>query len=251
MTMQPVPQDLMDLSTQLSETQDEDERAGSRMVLLFSRLCNLFASSRDAANINRKDVLAQARALDDDLVNWSLILPPSYEYFTVPAEASAKTYSGYYEIYSSLFAAEVWNLYRAARLGLNGLIVEQQTKLNLGQGEQDTEADMAEASVETEPKAASDLDLRFTILESLRNDICAATPFMLGRNGLQANRQVNDIPLCKRTPVMHHLLFILKTAGVTKEMSEWATSQIAELQSEKEVDDGAVWNNSSLRFKRD
>ena len=74
---------------------------------------------------------------------------------------------------------------------------------------------------------------------------------MLGRNTPNENRNMADIPLCKRTPVMHYLLFILRTAGITKEMSQWAATQIKELQSEKEVESGAVWNNRTLRIACD
>ena len=91
-----------------------------------------------------------------------------------------------------------------------------------------------------------DLTGKLALLESLRNEIRAAIPFMLGRTGSDANRSISDIPLCKRTPVMHQLLFLLKTAGISPEMSTWAREQISELQSENEVNDGAIWNNSSL-----
>lgn len=246
--MQPVPQDLIDLSTALMESQDEDERAASQIVLLFSRLCNLFASSRDAAHIDRHDILAQAIALDDDLVKWVEELPPSFDYFT---EASANSYSGYCEVYQSIFSAEVWNHYRGTRLGVNGIIIEQKAMLNMERAPQNVSGDLSGSPPAHPPAPDHELDIRFSVLESLRNDVCAATPFMLGRNSPNEDRKMTDIPLCKRTPVMHYMLFILRTAGITKEMSEWAKSQINELQNEKEVESGAVWNNSSMRISGD
>lgn len=247
--MQPVPQDLIDLSIDISQTQSEDERAGSEVVLLFARLCNLFASSRDAKLQSREEVLAHAISLDNDLISWSQNLPPSYNYTTEPARPSSNAFTGYCEVYSSLFSAEVWNLYRSARLGVNGLIVEQQSLLDLEHTQQQQQAYISappSRGRSDSATATAGLDVRLAVLESLRNDICAGTPFMLGRHS--GDRPLSDIPLCRRTPVMHHLLYILKTAGITKEMYNWAMAQVAELTPDVEGEgaDGAICDPKTL-----
>ncbi len=216
-----MPQDLIDLSISISEMQDQDEKAGSEVILLFARLCNLFAVSRASTGLDRLDILTQAKDLDNDLISWSLDLPSSYEYTTEPAPPASNTYSGYCEIYSSLFSAEVWNLYRSARLGVNGIIVEHQTMLDLELGHQDVFDDTIHSAALGESLGSSELDVRFSVLESLRNDICSGTPFMLGRTGTNAGQAASNIPLCLRTPAMHHLMFIQKTVGISQEMSDW------------------------------
>lgn len=241
-TMQPVPQDLIDLSVQLMEKQDEDARAGSAIMLLFARLCNLLASSRNATCFEREDILAEARALDDDLVGWSLNRPASYDYTTEPATSWSNAFGEYCEVYSSMFSAEVWMFYRSARLGLNGIIIEQQSLLERERGALFGTEETASEQPQQESAAGSELNVRFAILESLRHDVCAGTPFMLGVHTSNSVQTIADIPFSKRTPVMHQLLFILRTAGITKEMSTWVTTQVAALQGGTEGENGGVYH---------
>lgn len=239
-TIQPVPQDVVDLSAQVYEDQERDDRSASHLTSLYARLCNLLAVEyKHSATFDQDSILARAIALDDDLVHWASNLPPSYEYESQPAPASAKAYSDYCDIYSSIFSAEVWNIYRSARMGANRLIVQRLPMLQCEGAEQSCLQGVDALSNGDE--LFSDLNVRLATLELLRTDICATIPFLLHRHGGQAS-PLTDLPLCSRTPVMHQLLFLMKSPGTSEYMSAWATRQLSELQDDVEVSKGAIWN---------
>lgn len=243
MTMQSVPEDLVDLSKQVAETQSGEEQAASLLTCLFARLCNILASSKGDVPSNPMQIITDAIALDDDLVAWSSNLPVEYEYSRKPAEPFSKAYADYCDVYGAVFNAQVWNIYRSARLGANGIIVGGLHSMQAHQVDSnDTE------SLSSEPEHRPVLDLlelgkRFDVLESLRNDFCAAMPFLLDRHS-QA-RATSSLPLCYRTPVIHQLAVITRSPGVSERMCSWAMGQIAELQCDEEVDQGGIWMNTS------
>src|ERR1700761_3268560 len=117
MTGQPVPDDVVALSIQLSEVFDESEKAASQLTCLFARMCNLLASARNASSngsADSADLLNKAMQLDDELKDWAANLPTSFQFSNVVPEPAAKPYSNTCHAYPSTFTAEVWILYRGA-----------------------------------------------------------------------------------------------------------------------------------------
>ena len=247
MTTQPVPEDLLNLSAEIAQTQTGEDRVSSQLIGLYARMCNVLAASKAPAPEESGSLVAAAMALDDDLVTWTEFLPPGYKWSSEPAALSAKAYADYCDVYESLYSAEVWNLYRFARLGTNGIIVEQYVKL--GQ-EQSQHGSVGIVSTQSDDPfdIGPEIGNRLKILESLREGVCASIPFMLDRHGPHA-RQMSDLALNSRTPVMQMLLFTVNGAGVIESMRSWAMGLVAELQSDEEVERGAIWMNRSHTWK--
>lgn len=250
MMRQSVPADFVDLSNSISETQDGEERAASELVALFARMCNLNASAQDAASTNPAQTIAEAIALDHDLTCWASGVPPELELSVEPAGPASKSYADYYETYCSIFSAEIWMLYRTARVGVNGLIVSlygavlASQALQHYQNPEDTGSPYDEESGRIAPQMQERLDT----IEALRIDMCATVPFLLERHEAQPSTMAN-LPLCNRTPAINLLLPFTKTPGVSEQMYSWASGLLAELQEDPDVDDGAIWMNSSHKGK--
>ena len=244
MTMQKVPDDLVELSEQVAESQEGEEQAASLLTCLFARLCNLLAACKDS-NIDRTQIIAGALALDDELEQWSSGLPEQYEYSRIPAEPFAKAYANHCDVYSSVFSAQVWNIYRSARLGANGIIVGQLSLLNMEHAQPDSNdtQDVLPGAERNPVFGLTELQNRLAILETLREDFCASIPFLLERHN-QA-RTVGGLPLCYRTPVMHQLKMITRSVGASEKMCNWAREQIDELQCDEEVVQGGIWMSTS------
>ena len=237
--MNPAPQDVIDMSEQIAEIQNEDEKHACDVAVLYARMCNLIASSRNTGSIDPGLVLADALVLDNDLERWASLLPSSYNYRSEP---SSQSYTGVCDIYSSLFHAEVFNIYRMARISVNGIIFGQQAML---EGERSlTQRQLTDFDAglnhPSDPMAAVDMGLRLATIETLRMEVCASFPFLLGSYGQQASRRTVDIPLSSRTPVIQYLLAVTKTPAISDSMHGWAMAQVARLQSEREVDNGAI-----------
>lgn len=246
MTRQPVPDDVVTLSKQLSETQDEIEKAASQLIGLLARLCSLLASTSSRLLTDQNAIIAEAAALDEDLKEWSLELPRSYAYSKEPAGASMKAFADYYDVYTSIFSAEVWNFYRTARMAANGLIL--QSTSSEAHKKQEIRRDSHQASQDTAVDIVSQPGNRVAVVQSLREEVCASIPFMLDPDGPRM-RSTPDMQLCNRTPVIHQLLFIAQDGSVPEDMLLWATERVAELKREEEMDRGAIWMSGSHSIK--
>ena len=248
MTLQPVPRDLVSLSDAIGETQDEENRAASKLINLFARMCNLLASNQMSPPVDSTHAIAEAVCLDDNLNQWTSELPIGLARSIEPALPSAKAYSDYCEIYSTIFSAEVWLLYRTARMGVNGLLVSIYGAMFATQSTPEAFSPReAQSTCQNElevPTALLQMQECLGILESVRSDICAAVPFLLGLHGPQPKR-VNDLPLGSRTLVVKLLSFFTKTSSVPEQMCAWATWLLGELQGERDIDKGAIWMSVS------
>lgn len=248
MAMQPVPEDLLHLSDQISETQSGDDKAAGQLTGLFARVCNLLSLSRDINDpvscffADPSSTLAEAVALDRDLVAWAEGLPSSYEYSTVLAASEANAFSDYCHVYNSMFTAEVWILYRTARFGINSLIMSLYS-LTMNDTMSDDFPTLEETSFPMDhepPLVTSVLQECPSTIESLQRDMCATIPFFLHRHGFQP-KATADLPLCDRTAVMQYLMSIIRMPGVPDDMYTWSAGYLGELQKEGGIDNGAIW----------
>ena len=243
MNRQSVPDDLVALSAQISETQDEGEKPASELTGLFARMCNLLASGRVPGDFDISELLSAAFKLDDELQDWAANLPTAYQFSLATPEPSAKTYSETCHAYSSIFTAEVWVLYRTARFVTNGLIASlsgASAALESGSATPELEST---AGSET-PIATPKLQQSFEVIDSLRTDMCDAIPYLMDRHGSQPRSTV-DLPLSSRTPVLNYLIFISKTEGLSERMASWTQNTMAELHANPpdDIDSGAIWMN--------
>jgi hypothetical protein len=93
MSIQRVPQDLIDLSNLISESQTMDQRAASELMNLFARMCNLGASARESATPDVSKIATDASALDVELTTWAASAPDNLQISIQPADPTTKAYS--------------------------------------------------------------------------------------------------------------------------------------------------------------
>lgn len=240
MTRQPIPEDLVELSNELWETQDENEQAASLLMILYARMCGLFSTSQSGAPIDPTLLLNDATILDDDLMTWAAGLPSTYEYTSEPA--TVDVYLEYCDVYPSLYTAEVWMLYRAARMGVNSIITSVLSSALPQKKEEGMRFPGLEPSC-THTDLLARLNERLDVIDNLRNDMVATVAYFLGRYGPQP-LATDDLPFCVRTPAINLLIFTTKTPGVSEHLSLWARRLVAELQSDEKGRVGAaIWTN--------
>lgn len=252
MTMQKVPQDLIDLSNALGDEQDGEEKAASQLVNLFARMCNLVSSVRQSSTPDMPQIIAEATVLDSELVEWAGNIPPGFNITIQPATPNTGAYADTYEDYSSIFSAEVWIIYRTSRLGVNGLLASLYAAMagsEATEGQQEPEPEALEDTAES-----SDISLqlqeRLSIVDALRVDMCAAIPFLIDKNG-ESPRAISDLPLSHRTLPVNILMFLTRMQGTGEKMCTWAETLLAELQAEPDVDNGAIWMNNPSAAARE
>ena len=243
MSVQIIPPDLLQLSALIAETQSPKDIAAAALIAFFERLCTLLVVEREF-DCDRNHILVEAEILDDELMDWARHLPPEYAYWEEAASPDIRAFGNVYGVYATVFGAEVWNLYRSARMSLNGLIIQQCTILGArnARDEHVNDSGRSDSRADT-PCASWKIDGRFATLDSLRKDLCASLPFLLDQHRLH-NRRASDVPLHSRTLVVHMLHFIKNSSDANDEMSVWATKLLAEMLQHAQLDSGAIWMNT-------
>ena len=108
-------------------------------------------------------ILEQGKGIDQRLVLWADSLPSVWRYTSVPNKSTSTTIPKSIHIHEDLFAAAVWNSWRAVRIRLVQTLMAV-TEL-LGEDTSDTDF--------------RSVTRRKTILD-LAEDICCSTPYLLG-----------------------------------------------------------------------
>ena len=244
--MHRMPQDLVDLSNAMGESQTGEEKAASELISLFARMCDLVASTRESANADVSRTISEAAALDSELIVWAANLPDYLQISTQPAPPTARAYSDSCEVFSSILSAELWILYRTARFGINGLLASLYSAIVLEHTDQSLSLEMDQSTHEAKATSGIALQLQECLnrLEALKFDMCSTIPFLLNRHG-ENPRATADLPLCNRTPAINMLVFLLRMQGTSEKMCNWAQDLLDELQAEEDVDKGAIWMNNS------
>ena len=245
MAMQKVPQDLINLSNSISESQSSDERAASELMSLFARMCNLVASAKQSATPDVPKILTDASALDVELITWAANAPENLQISIQLATPTTKAYSDTFEVYSSIFSAEVWMIYRTARFGVNSLLTSLLSAM-LANALSQSHSPQAERSPQgVESMGSVDIQLQecASLLEAIRVDMSAAVPFLLELHETQP-RKLANLPLLNRTPAANLLMFLTRMQGTGEKMYTWAEDLVDELQAEEDVDKGAIWMNN-------
>ena len=178
MNCQPVPDDLVALTAQLSEVLDEPDKAASQLTIMFARMCNLMASSRCGGHIDYVQLLDEATRLDDELGDWARNLPSTYQFSNVVPEPIANAYSDTCHAYPSMFSAEIWLLYRSARFGINGLVASL-CAASVASEQGSPEPGLSLPVDNEENDVAYQLQESLAAIDLLRTDMCDAIPYLL------------------------------------------------------------------------
>jgi hypothetical protein len=240
-----MPQDLVDLSNTMGESQTGEERTASELINLFARMCDLVASTQGSANSDVSKTTSEAAVLDSELMTWAANLPDNLQKSTQPAPPTARAYSDCCDVYSSIFSAELWIIYRTARFGINGLLASLYGAILAQSPDQSPSPHIQQSAQEAERTAGIALQLQECLnrLEALKVDMCSTIPFLLERHG-EHPRATADLPLCNRTPAINILVFLIRTQGTSERTRNWAQDLLNELQAEEDVDKGAIWMNN-------
>ena len=137
--------------------------------------------------------------------------PASFIYETVTLDQrSEEVFSDHYHVYSSIWAATVWNHYRCVRILVNEVIIDQINHV-LSHPEE------FPSSCKNMPFYESQLLASKSMLQHLCHDICASVPFYLGYS-------VNPSVRASRPPPKaisgNLLLWPLYSAVVTEMVSD-------------------------------
>jgi hypothetical protein len=79
-----------------------------------------------------RDTVAALWELDIKFLNWAQSLPPDFLITQVPVPATSRgkeVWGDYYNIYSSIFVASLWNHYACVRILTNELLRHQITSI--------------------------------------------------------------------------------------------------------------------------
>ncbi|KIW77983.1 hypothetical protein Z517_07816 [Fonsecaea pedrosoi CBS 271.37] len=149
---------------------------GSITEICF-RLANLRAAMKDQGAIDPQAIRATALEIDADLETWRAGLPPSWKYTTVSMSDAANDthFAGKMHVYPNLWIAEAWNSWRAARILVNQLILQN------------------EACVPNPDNALTDLAL--STIRQLCIDICISTHSFRDSPRKYPLGSLNTIPL--------------------------------------------------------
>ena len=245
MSMQRMPQDLLDLSNAMGESQTREERAATELINLFARMCDLVASTRESTNTNVPKAISEAALLDSKLMTWAANLPDDLQKSTRPALLTARAYSDYCDVFPSIFSAELWIIYRTARFGVNSLRASLSGAILAQSPDQSPSSQIQQPTQEAESTSGIALQLQECLnrLESLKVDMCSTIPFLLQRHG-ENPPATADLPLCNRTPAINMLVFLIRMQGTNQKMCNWAQDLLNELQADEDVDNGAIWMNN-------
>ena len=164
-------------------------------------------------------IITTACAIDNDYNIWAKSCPFQYIYRTVTLkERSDEVFSDYYHVYPNLWVATTWNNYRAVRILLNELILDQLCHLYSHYPESPllwNDACFFENLV-----LASN-----TTLLQLCHDVCASVPYYLGFDPDADKRLPKPVPKAVSGNLLQWPLY---TAGVTNLVSDMMRQWIAE-----------------------
>jgi hypothetical protein len=196
-----------------------EEAAATALVNLASRYCNLrssMSSFHDYSDSER--IISAACAIDNDYEIWAKTCPFQFIYQTVTLrERSDEVFSDHYHVYPTLWTATAWNNYRAVRLLINELILNQLCHLYLNNSESPLLWNDA-CFFENRVLASN------RILLQLCHDICASVPFYLGFD-LNAEK---DMPRAIPKAINGNLLlWPLYAAGCTDLVSDMMRDWVA------------------------
>jgi hypothetical protein len=217
----PIPRIITDWSNEI-EFESPEQAAATSLVNLASRYCDLrssMGSFHDYTDPER--IILTACAIDSDYDLWAKTcpIPMIYQNLTM-RERSEEVFSDHYHVYPNLWVATVWNNYRAVRLLINELILDQLCQLYLNSPESPllcNDTCLFENQV---------LASNATLLQ-LCHDICASVPFYLGFDPNAEEHIPRAIP---KAVSGNLLLWPLYTAGCTDLVSvmmrEWVAGRL-------------------------
>lgn len=132
----PVPLALLEWSSKAAAMHPSFEGAVvDQLTHIIVKLVNLRADIQNQVLTDTAKILSISHELDLELTNWALNLSPGWSYQTVTCRDNSffrisecdklRPYNGRYHIYRDLWACNIWNNYRYARILVNEIILLQ------------------------------------------------------------------------------------------------------------------------------
>lgn len=197
------------------------EAASTNLGLLITEHAALRASLKQSQDHDINAIVSFLWDLDKRYLDWSKTLPPEFVITQVPIELRGyrqEVYGDYYNTYTSIWIAGIWNNYRCARILANELLRHLVSRV------------LEESNVQEPPEIQTDeqripyhtiLAAANSSIQTLSNDICCSVPFFFSTTTQDAPRALAGNLL------LWPLYLAAQTTVVTDEMRRWAVDRLA------------------------
>jgi hypothetical protein len=192
---------IVSLSQKASSLETDDIRFADSLATKTMQLSKFCADMRHGVITDTTAKIKFALLLDAEIESWAVSVPPSWRYksIAIPAEIretsfATGVYGMYYHVYKDLYLCNVWNNWRAIRLIIHEIILDNTSNMETQSSEYGT-LNYADIAARSEH-----------IMLQLQADIFASVPYHFGTtNDLSASTgnigNFHDI-----TPMAGHIL---------------------------------------------
>ena len=145
------------------------------LCLITSKVCALRADMKYFRNYSKSaSAVPHAIEIDEELEAWADNCTASYERRTpTSTEHSEFMFGDYFDVYSSVTVATVWNEYRRMRLLCHEIVLQHLPHIRKHRADY-PDFELSDQEIETQ------LHISKMLLDGLSHDICASVPFYFG-----------------------------------------------------------------------
>ena len=199
----------------------------ANLARVIIRFVNLYASIKNNyeyqhASVTSDDLFETSRtvqealAIDAELEQWELSLPPSWRFITASPDNSDIYFSGKCHIYQNLWSARIWNHYRWARIMVNEILLVHMA--SLGSFPFDGCAQLVQ--------------YRQTI-NRMATDICCSVSDQFSRTNILREQVLTKVPpISGCFPLLFPLAVSGSAIGVSEELHEWVLNLLEKIGNE-------------------
>ncbi|KAE9375204.1 hypothetical protein N431DRAFT_369426, partial [Stipitochalara longipes BDJ] len=221
-----IPPEIFDWTMLAVQHETVDQAATSALVFAMIKFAELRTNleSPDYANDPYR-IVADALEIDEMFYDWALTVPESFLWTPIHiAEPDEEVFADYYDVYSDVFTAGVWNNFRSIRVMLHEILIEHLVVL----------CSSPEYLIRNREILSSYKAQIFTsksVICTLTHEICASVPFYFNYH----QRDMENFS--ERPPVKalagYLLMWPLYTAAVagrvSAQMREWIAGRLKDI----------------------
>jgi hypothetical protein len=127
----PIPPEILEWTIIAMQHEPIDQAASSALtfaITKFSELRTNLTDSEYAKDAHR--IVMDALEIDEMFHEWTLNVPSSFLKNTISmTEPDEEVFADYYDVYSDVFTAGIWNSFRSLRIMLHEILIERLVKL--------------------------------------------------------------------------------------------------------------------------
>ena len=218
----PIPPNIREWSKAVLEFETPEQATLtilSELSIKYSDIRSSMGSFRDYSD--SENIIPALLALDAEYAEWATRCPPQFIYTTVNLkERSDEVFSDHYHVYSSIWAAKIWNSYRCIRILVNELLVDQLKHL--------LQRPKASIAAQDENVGAYENQILAynSMLLQLANEICASVPYCLGYDNA-LDQALREPPTAASGNLLLWPLYSAAVTGmVSPMMRDWVAGRL-------------------------